>query len=70
LQAAASWILLPGLASFLLTPVTLAFGAWCLSRSLIDRRIKVIMACFLAVQAATALCLPVALFLSGGRLPH
>jgi hypothetical protein len=70
INAQGGWILLSGLFSFLLTPFTLAFGAWSLFKSRIDRRIKVIMACLLDGQAATILCVLAAFYQSGGRLPH
>jgi hypothetical protein len=64
------WMLLAGLLSFALTPVTIAVGAWSIFKSKIDKRIKVIMAWFLLAQLATALILLVMLFMAGGRLPH
>lgn len=63
-------MLLAGLLSFAVTPVTIAVGAWSIFKSKIDKRIKVIMAWFLLAQLATALILLVMLFMAGGRLPH
>ena len=67
-------MLLAGLLSFALTPVTVGIGAWSIFKSKIDRRIRVVIACFLLAQVATALSLLAMAFVggigSGGRLPH
>ena len=69
-----SWMLLPGLLSFVLTPISVGLGTWSIFKSKIDRRIKVIIACFVLAQAATALSLLAMAIVggsgSGGRLPH
>ena len=68
------WALLAGLLSFGLTPVTVGIGAWSIFKSKIDSRIRVMIACFVLAQVATALSLLVMAFVggieSGGRLPH
>ncbi len=68
------WMLLAGLLSFALTPVTVGIGAWSIFKSKIDRRIRVVIACFVLAQVATALSLLAMAFVggigSGGRLPH
>lgn len=64
------WMLLFGVSSFLLTPVALIVGGWSILRGHVDRRIKRSIAGILIAQIAAALSLLIALFMTGGRLPH
>ena len=67
-------MLMVGLLSFLLTPVSVGVGAWFICRSRIERRVKIAIAWIVCAQVATVLIiLEMAIFGgmgSGGRLPH
>ena len=69
-MGAGNWIVLAGLLSLALTPVTLIAGTWSVVKDKLDRRVRAAMVWFFVLQLAATVALVIALILGGGRLPR